>query len=221
MTQVEISQRAQEVLSKYTNKTLDKHDLHLVSDKFLGADLYFHLDEECNFQEFAVKLDESHSDAKKHSLLCAALELVSKVGIAHLFKVSFRETESYLRDENHLPAWEDITASRKWFNEAIEELISGLVNALLMKQGALLLDWDELNLMEKIEAVEKCLEKIRPVYKKILTTQLELVTLEEDEIIISGGEDFLSHKYFEVLMTRIVEYLQFSLCSTKIKLVAQ
>jgi hypothetical protein len=168
-----------------------------------------------------LHIDSTHQDNQKLALLCASLDLVMKSGISHLFKVSFRETESYLRDQNHLPAWESVTASRKWFNEALEEIISGMVNALLMKQGASLVDWESLSLAERISESTAALDKISTVFELVLQTKLELVSIEEEEIIVTGGLILLDHKYFEVLMNRALEYLQFSLCSTKIKLVAQ
>jgi len=221
MTKAEISSRALELLEKYSIHKLERHDLHLVSDKFLGSELFFGLDDQCNITNMFLHIDSTHRDDQKLALLCAALDLVMKTGVSHLFKVSFRETESYLRDQNHLPAWESVTASRKWFNEALEEIISGMVNALLMKQGASLVDWESLSLAERISESTAALDRISTVFELVLQTKLELVSIEEEEIIVTGGLILLDHKYFEVLMNRALEYLQFSLCSTKIKLVAQ
>jgi hypothetical protein len=221
MSNADISSRAKEILNNSKENSFDKHDLHLVSDKFLGSDLYFSLDAQCNILDWYIVVDAKNNDEEKLGLLCAAIDLVKKVGISHVFKVSFRETESYLRDENHLPAWEGVTANRKWFNEAISEIISGMVNALFMRQGVDLIDWDDLTYKERIDATSKTLSRIKGVFELFSGGQLELVSIEESEIIIHVGDKILSHKHFEILMERLLEYIRFALCSTKIKLVAQ
>lgn len=216
-----ISKIAKDLLDKSLSNKFEGHDLHLVSDSFLGADLYFNLDEKTNITNWRIDIGNQKLDEERISLLCGVLELVSRLGIRHIFKVTFREVESFVRDENHLPAWENVTASRKWLNDAISTMVSSFGSALLLKQGVNLVEWNDLNLEQRIQNVSDILERVSPCFELLLSDNIELVSIEEDQILLSVGPSLLESKHFEVFMTTLLEYFQFSLCSTEIKLVAQ
>lgn len=114
--------------------------------------------------EFTVSLDagdkiltvsHSNSDPVLETLFAEVLAKFAKnKKISELWKINFREIESFLRDENHLPVFpEDQNLAEKTLLKSRNSLIAATVQTKLEKELPLLKSqvsqWRELNLVQK------------------------------------------------------------------------
>lgn len=127
------------------------------------------------------------------------LESISRLVIGRnvhfLEKLSFREVENYLRDENHLSVFDQT------INTKAEDAFRVVKNSLL---GAIILNrisnirpqtdepkaWDELSFLEKNQTVKTLVLEINSLF--LIGKMLDLVLVEDDNIFLAPN-DFPLH----------------------------
>lgn len=122
-----------------------------------------------------------------------------------LFALTFREIESFLRDENHIPAFDSTIE-----NEAMSALTrvkkSLIVEILLQKlslSGPLSgsTDWRKLTLVEKNRAVSSLLKELGQVFPE--GKKAELVLAEEDMVTVRKNDFPLDLEILEAILGHI------------------
>lgn len=170
--------------------------------------------------------NEENALAKK-ALILSALVIVGKMGTPGLFKVSFREAESYLRDNPSQGAWEGVLELKKWFELILLDIQRDYFEGQLMSNKVEMANWDKLNLSEKVSSVSNFIENINICLNQFEIGEVELFSIEEDEVTVDDGIRFMglrtpqANKLKEVIFDCLARYLNFSYQSVRIKLVAQ
>ncbi|AYF44705.1 MULTISPECIES: hypothetical protein [unclassified Halobacteriovorax] len=169
---------------------------------------------------------EENAEAKK-ALVVSALNIISKIGPRGLFMASFREAESFLRDDPTKSAWEGVLELKKWFEMILLDIQKDYFDSQLMSNKVEMRQWESLSLRQRIDSVSNFVENTNSCLDQFEIGEIQLFSIEENEvclddrIIFSGLRGPQANKLKEVLFDSIARYLNFSYQSTKIKLVAQ
>lgn len=118
--------------------------------------------------------------------------------LSDLFKLSFREIESFLRDENHLPAFGNEIAGPA--QEVFGRLKNALILEILSKKISMPKGktWKELGLAEKNRAVMELFSSLCSLFPK--DKNLELVLAESDTVTVKKNDFPLELDALEALL---------------------
>ena len=122
------------------------------------------------------------------------LETVSRMAIGRdissLLRLSFRELENFLRDENHLPSFENL--DNLSIEKSFKEVKNSLLVALLIKEmkknennPALSKAWGQLNLVEKNLKMDAFILLLNNLFPQGKQLQLALATSDEISIVMN------------------------------------
>lgn len=169
---------------------------------------------------------EDNALAKK-ALVISSLEIAKKMGPAGIFKVSFREAESFLRDNPSASAWQGVLDLKKWFELLLLDIQTSYFEQHLMRNKVEMKSWDDLSLEQRIYALDGFIDNTNSCLDFFGIGQLELFCVEENEVCVNDRISFIglrpaqANKLKEVIFECVARYLNFSFRSVKIKLVAQ
>lgn len=190
-----------------------------------------------NAQEYSTYISPSFFDedfmqqqefaTAKKALVYSALTIAKKVGGAGLFKMTFREAESFLRDDPRESAWEGVLDLKKWFETIILEIQREYFDNALMANKVEISHWSELDLQERILRVELITDNINTSLDELDLGAIELFSIEENEVCVNdlircvGLRGPAESALKELIYECISKYINFSFQSRLIKLVAQ
>jgi hypothetical protein len=171
----------------------ETHKLSIRAKELLEKKEFFKASQE---NDFEVILDSSDKIlTATYSSSSTEIELLFKEIISKFSKgrslkqaleINFRELESFLRDENHLPAFPE--ESSQELSELLKELKLSLVTSALYSKNpsfkelseALLRRWQELSLVEKNQWAQRLISEIQ----KELNQNFELLWCDETSLTI-------------------------------------
>ena len=142
------------------------------------------------------------------------LETISKMAIGRTIgtikSLSFRELENFLRDENHLPVFEDsneISPEMSFRMVKVSLLIALISNELKihMRGASSVTIWSDLNLIEKNKMGQIFISHINNLFSAAIPLQLVLASTEEIAVVLNDfpigievieglANEFLGHK---------------------------
>lgn len=220
-----LSQRAKNILNKALSTDQANYDVHIVDEKLESCEVFLSFKDN-RIDRFSLRLNDSihqidEKQLEQAAIFMASLDILQKAGMGHILELSFREVESFMRDDGSLKAWDSVSDHQKFYRESLNCLVSVVTSTLLMKAGASLVFFDDLNLKEKLAEASKICLKISIVLNILSLDDAELVNIEENEIIISFPEKLIKSKYFDAMLESCAEYFHFCFATTGIKLVAQ
>ncbi|MFG1498713.1 hypothetical protein ABMA70_00800 [Halobacteriovorax sp. XZX-3] len=164
---------------------------------------------------------------KKKALLYSALTIIKKVGPASLFVMTFREAESFLRDNASEHSWPNVLDLKKWFETILQEIQKEFFENALMNNKIEILNWEKLSLQERIQKMALLIDNVNTTLESYNLGQIELFSIEENEVCVDDGIAFGGLRQLqadslkEIIYDGIAKYLNFSFQSQRIKLVAQ
>jgi hypothetical protein len=110
--------------------------------------------------------------------------------IKFLENITFRELENYLRDENHLPVFENSHSVE--LETQYKAVKNSLLSYLILKKfkennlgAGALKPWQELTLVEKNSAVKMCFSFLNLHFPRVKPLELVLATNEEISVLIN------------------------------------
>ena len=209
------SNRANEILNKI-NCEDKKYYSQLVNDAYGNNVIYVNNNEHDGLKWF---IEFSHAD-EQTVLIATTMELIERAGTAHLLKISFREVESYLRDNPGVIAWEGIYSLKKWYTQFLEILLCDILEKELYKNEVLVRNWGQMALRDKIDHIANTMEKVNQALQHIYAIELTFVALEEDELYFIPAPS-LSEMVLTSIFKTLHQYLAHALSYPQIKLVAQ
>ena len=169
---------------------------------------------------------EENSEAKV-VLVYSALTIAKKIGESGLYKTSFREAESFLRDDPRQSAWEGVLDLKKWFETILLEIQRDYFESSLMDNKVKILTWDELGLEERLDRMAHIVENCNAALERFELGRVELFSVEENEICLNDLTQYVglrppaAEKLKELVFDGLAKYINFSFQSRRIKLVAQ
>ncbi len=176
----------------------ETHKLSIRAKELLEKKEFFKASQE---NDFEVVWDSSDkiltvtysSSSTENELLFK--EIISKFSkgraLKQVLEINFRELESFLRDENHLPAFPE--ESSKELSELLNRLKLSLVTSALYSKNpsfkelseALLRNWEELSLVEKNQWAQRLISEIQ----KELNQNFELLWCDETSLTIKTAAE--------------------------------
>lgn len=116
--------------------------------------------------------------------------------ITELLLINFRELESFLRDENHLPAFLDdqINGAQESFKYIKATLLARAMRTKLLGKGFVLPDWSswgEKELIIKNQEVVRCLYEVNSFFNKadgwrlVLCQHFDLIIAVEERLLVN------------------------------------
>ncbi len=169
---------------------------------------------------------EENAVAKK-ALVYSALSIVAKIGSQGLFKITFREAESFLRDDPRESAWPGVLDLKKWFETIFLQIQREYLDNLLMNNKVELCNWEELTLRQRIDQMQIIVENINSALDELAIGNIALFSVEENEITLEDMTQFVglrplsANEVKELVFECLAKYINFSCQSKRIKLVAQ
>lgn len=209
-----ISKKALQLIEQFNSKEFDNNDLHLKDDLFEGAEFFLTLKD-----SKIANICGSHLNTDGfHSLLCADLELVKKIGPRYLLQANFREIENYIRDDNSKQSFETVFSYSKNWQSAHAQIVKQYIFSALLQCGVKFSSWN-MDYQTKTVILREYFCVINGLFSSLNLGSLELIALEENNV-------YLSHHFdpnpFELsLLDAVADYLNFCLGSNLLKLVAQ
>ena len=134
-----------------------------------------------------------------------------------LEKLSFRELENFLRDENHLPVFHqtDLLKAQEIAKVVKNSLLSELLEKKIDKKMAPPISWNDLSLVQKNLQSRSLIFAINSLFPQVKS--IELALAEEDKVSIVMNDFPLS---LEVLEGVLESHFLVSLTKTSLKMVA-
>lgn len=192
------SKRAQEFIAnpKYFLKNekpgwgfeLVRSDESLLGDKFLTL-TYF-----------------KFSNLEIDNLFCESLsQMCVGKNIAFLIKLTFREVENYLRDENHLPVFEETSSSiiEKSYKMVKNSLLASVIMNKIQdtkfhfREGE---NWKSLGLVQKNRLIADFVTTVQAPF--VLVRPLQLVFVENDTVSVVINDFPIELEALEMLCNR-------------------
>ena len=147
-------------------------------------ELYGHVDEEGLLSQLNYQTNLSGIDL---GFLDALFHILQGKGRRNLLELTTREVESFMRDENHVPAFTSELAPDPKIWQVINTIIKEVNKTLTPSQNPLLTgtEFEALSLVEKLKAMESLIEQaIRPALIKD-GGDLKLVNINQNQVFIS------------------------------------
>ena len=150
-----------------------------------------------------LTLQYSHSteDDLENILLESICRLAQGKTLQFLFTMSYREIESFLRDENHTPAFTgDIEAHAVSVFQQVKKslLVQILKTKLSLSDSKSRADWSTLSLVAKNRDVKNFLTVLGNLF--LPAKSLELVLAEDDTVTVKKNEFPLDLEIVEALL---------------------
>ena len=200
------------------NNNVDGCNMHFFSDSLGTNEIFFSLSGNEFFNSFFVLGEDNQENI---ALILATMDLLKKLGKNSLFSLTFREVESYLRDDNLKEAWDNISLKQNWFEDFYKRLIFLVLEFFVMREGLSFKSWEKLSIESKILSIEKDLLSFNTATDWLGQIPFELVAVEENEIILFSPRSSLKSSFKMIVLDVFLKKLQFSYSSEDIKLVAQ
>ncbi len=154
-------------------------------------------------------------------IVLSTMQILSKAGLTYLFGITLREVENFSRDDNSQSQIKDLFRYQSFFDAFIKRLIGDCYKSLLLKSGMKMHLWETLNFRQKHSVVSEMLSHINKVFGSKLATELTLVAIQENKIIIDFCTFELKQRGVIDFLEALTHYFQLSLCNSDINLVAQ
>lgn len=121
--------------------------------------------------------------------------------LSELWKINFREVENFLRDENHLPAFDhDLALVSEIFTKTKISMISGVVKSLLKNNFENLKNevfhWEKLKLVEKNKWSK---ELLRPLGWQLILSEDNLIYVKNPPELTADEVDIVSNQFLKNL----------------------
>jgi hypothetical protein len=194
------SRRAHELLS----------DLRYASSKSVQSDFHWKIDysrESSQLQNDKI-LTLQYSSPVKNNLENIFLESICRLAkgktMQFLFAVSYREIESFLRDENHIPAFSEsiVPEAQTILGRVKKSLLVEILLGDLEKSGlSEKKKWPVLTIVEKNRAVASLFFELGKVFSQ--GKKLELILAEDNTVTVKKNDFPLDLEIIEALMGQI------------------
>lgn len=135
-------------------------------------------------------------------------QMIKGRDVLALNHLSFRELENFLRDENHLPVFENLTGDLP--EESFKSVKNSLIVAILkikleakLNPTKKLIKWKELNLVEQNKTCLAYLTLLNNLFNKTNSLELVLASTDEISLILNGFP--LSVEVIEELLKEFID----------------
>lgn len=202
-----LSKRAQEFLN--SPRHLKKASGQETLSGLTNWEFSFEKSNEVEFQSDKI-LTLFYSDLNATELELLFMETISRLAtgknILFLEKLTFRELENYLRDENHLPVFDISVATRP--EVVCKVVIFSLQTAIIVNKIKKNNDyrpvekgWSELSLVEKNRETKAVVSLLNSLFPRV--KPMELALADNEEISVVMNEFPISREVIEVLMQEL------------------
>lgn len=189
--QVAWSKRAQQFLANPTHQLAECPDK--LSLKKWSWDFTLEGLQQGNFQSDSILtlFYFSESASVLETLFLESLSrMCIKRNISSLLKLSFRELENYLRDENHLPSLENLEAlsAEACFKQVKNSLLTAIIMKEIKKNYTYDLDsrtWAQLNLLEKNQSGHTFIFRLNKLFSLVKPMELAFAGNEEFSVVMN------------------------------------
>lgn len=187
-----LSKRAQEFLSHPVHRTL-KSFIDCGSKKWQWSFSFEKLDSNELHSDKILTLSYFSEEASICDLLILeTLSLMVKGrDVLALNHLSFRELENFLRDENHLPVFENLPGN--FPEESFKSVKNSLIVAILknkleakLNPTKKLIKWEELSLVEQNKTCLAYVTLLNNLFNKANPLELVLASTDEISLILNG-----------------------------------